>query len=99
MKFTATIGLNLRRIGAKELVLLTDVQGDVQGETVEFERTHCHAEINANIHRLLDRKVRHNRNRLVIQFEADIVNYYKPAELSYSQTLSKVRQIKVLGKA
>lgn len=95
MKFTAIIGLNLRRVGSKELVLLTDVQGD----TDEFERTHCHAEINANLHRLLDRKVRHNRNRLVIQFEADIVNYYKPAELSYSQTLSKVRQIKVLGKA
>lgn len=95
MKFTAIIGLNLRRVGSKELVLLTDVQGD----TDEFERTHCHAEINANLHRLLDRKVRHNRNRLVIQFEADIVNYYKPAELAYSQTLSKVRQIKVLGKA
>lgn len=95
MKFTATIGLNLRRVGSKELVLLTDVQG----ETAEFERTHCHAEINANLHRLLDRKVRHNRNRLLISFEGDIVNYYKPAELGYSQTIGKVRKIKVLGKA
>lgn len=96
MKFTATIGLNLRRIGAKELVLLTDVQSETPDE---FERTHCHAEINANLHKLLDRKVRHNRNRLVIQFEADVVNYYKPSELAYSQTLGKVRQIKILGKA
>jgi len=95
MKFTAIIGLNLRRVGSKELVLLTNVQG----ETAEFERTHCHVEINANLHRLLDRNVRNNRNRLVIQFEADIVEYYKPAELGYSETLKRIRQIKILGKA
>lgn len=96
MKFTAIIGLNLRQIGAKKLVLLTNVQAS---DSTEFERLHCHAEVNANLHRVMDRNVRNNRNRLLIEFEADIVKYFKPRENCYAETLDKVRQIKILGRA
>ena len=96
MKFTAIIGLNLRQIGAKKLVLLTNVQAS---DSTKFERLHCHAEVNANLHKVMDRNVRNNRNRLLIEFEADIVKYFKPRENCYSETLAKVRQIKILGRA
>lgn len=94
--FRATIGLNIRRFGGREFILLNDVKSV---DNVQFDRDHCHVEINGNIHKLLTRAIRNNRNRKLIEFEADIKNYYKPRELSMSQTLDKVRQIKIIGKA
>lgn len=95
MQFTAKIGLNLRDVAtSKPLVLLTDIQTD----DIDF-RSHCHVDINKTLNHFLRRKVRHNRNRLIISFEADILKYYKPRENTYAETLTNVRNIKILGKA
>jgi hypothetical protein len=95
-KFQAEIGLNKRYIGGRAFIILGNLQAL---DDIDFDREHCHAEINANVEHFLDRKVRTNRNRLVIQFEADIVPYYKPREGIYGQTLTKIRKIKSLGRA
>lgn len=95
-KFQAEIGLNKRYIGGRAFIILGNLQAL---DDIDFDREHCHAEINANVDHFLDRKVRTNRNRLVIQFEADIVPYYKPREGIYGQTLTKIRKIKSLGRA
>lgn len=94
--FQAEIGLNTRRIGANTFVVLTKLHSL---EDVDFSREHCHAELNNNIHRIMDRNIRNNRNRKVIEFEADIVKYFKPRENCYAETLSKIRNIKILGRA
>lgn len=95
-KFQAEIGLNKRYIGGRAFIILGNLQAL---DDIDFDREHCHAEINANVDHFLDRKVKTNRNRLLIQFEADIVPYYKPREGIYGQTLTKIRKIKSLGRA
>lgn len=95
-KFKAVIGLNLRNIGGKQLVLLNGVQAE---EDTTFDRDHCHTEITPYIDRFLKRKVRHNRNRLVIQFEADIIEYFKPRSTVMESTVTNIKNIRILGRA
>ena len=95
-RFKAVIGLNLRNIGGKQLVLLNGVQAE---EDTTFDRDHCHTEITPYIDKFLKRKVRHNRNRLVIQFDAEIAEYFKPRSTQLEATLKGIKNIKILGRA
>lgn len=95
-KFQAEIGLNTRQIGANKFVILGNVQAL---DDVDFDREHCHAELNANVYKFMDRVVKHTKNRQIIEFEADVITYFRPRENRYGQTLTKIRQIKPLGRA